>query len=146
MEEVDLLIGYKDGEWSWWTIVAFSSKNEAINRGRYGVDGYEGCELVPWNTDGRFGRMMELMDEDVTPIAYTEGKPQYPAHAIQEADDIHVLNRMFGLDDLETLEKRRERLFEKVVPREVRWQDKDTSLRDLARDIEDQEDDEDSEE
>ena len=79
--------------------------------------------------------MDELLDQDITPIAYTEERPTYPAHAMQEAGNIHVLNRMFGLGKLKTMEERREKLFKKVVPRDVRWDDEDTSLQDLARNV-----------
>jgi len=135
MEEVDLLLSYEDGEWGWRAIVAFSTKKDAIDRGRYETDGYNGHELVPWNDDSRFERMEELLEEDVTPITYTEDHPTYAAHAMQEADNIHTLNRMFGIGKLKTLTRRRKRLFTKVVPKEVRWENKDTSLQELARDI-----------
>jgi hypothetical protein len=127
MEEVDLTLSYDDGEWTWRAIVAFSTKSDAIERGRYETDGYNGHEFVPWHTDDLFESMEELIEENKTPIAYTEGKPTYAAQAMQEADNIHTLNRMFGIGNLETLTRRREELFKRVVPREVRWQDKDTS-------------------
>ncbi|MFB6198483.1 MAG: hypothetical protein ABEI52_09500, partial [Halobacteriaceae archaeon] len=135
MEEVDLLISYHDEEWSWQIVVAFSSQNEALERGHYKTDGYNGYELIPWNTDDRYEKMGDLMEDDITPIAYTEDHPEYPAHAMQSADNIGVLERMFDIDKLQTLERRQERLFTKVVPKEVRWDDKDTGLQDLARDI-----------
>jgi len=99
------------------------------------MEGYNGYELVPWNDNNRFERMEELLDEDLTPITYTEDHPTYPAHAMQEADEIHTINRMFGIGKLETLTRRRKRLFTKIVPKEVRWEDKDTSLQKLAQGI-----------
>jgi hypothetical protein len=135
IEEVDLLLSYEDGEWGWRAIVAFTTKDDAINRGRYKTSGYNGYELVAWSDDNRYERMDKLLDQDITPIAYTEEHPTYPAHAMQEAGNIHVLNRMFGLGKLKTMEERREKLFKKVVPRDVRWDDEDTSLQDLARNV-----------
>lgn len=135
MEEVDLLLSYEDGEWGWRVIVGFSTKYDATERGRYEMDGYNGYKLVPWNDDNRYERMEDLLDQDVTPIAYTEDHPRNAAHAMQEASNIHTLNRMFGIGKLKTLTKRRERLFTKVVPREVRWEDKNTSLQKLAQEI-----------
>jgi hypothetical protein len=135
IEEVDLVLLYQDGEWTWRAIVAFSSKSNAIEGGRYETDGYDGYEFVPWKADDRFDRMEALIEEDVTPIAYTKGEPTYAAHAMQEADKIHVLNRMFGIGGLKTLTRRRKRLFNRVVPQEVRWKDEDTSLQNLAKQI-----------
>lgn len=135
IEEIDLLLSYEDGEWEWRAIVAFTTKNDAIERGRYETAGYNGYELVQWNDSNRFERMEELLDEGVTPIAYTEDHPTYPAHAMQEADNIHTLNRMFKIGKLETLTRRRKRLFTKIIPREVRWEEKDTSLQKLAQEI-----------
>lgn len=138
IEEVDLILSYEDGEWGWRAIVVFSNKREALERGRYESGGYNGYEFVPWNADDRYEKMDSLLDADVTPIAYTKDHRFNPAHAMQEAQDIETLNRMFGLGDLKTLESRRERLFSRIVPQKVRWAEKDTSLQDLARGIVDQ--------
>jgi len=135
MEEVDLILSYEDGEWTWRAIVAYSTKRGAVDRGRYETDEYDGHEFVPWHTDNLFESMEELLDDNVTPIAYTEGKPTYAAQAMQEADNIHTLNRMFGIGELQTLTRRREQLFKRVVPREVRWKDKENPLQNLAKKV-----------
>lgn len=135
IEEVDLVLSYEDDELEWRAIVAFTTKNDAIERGRYETKGYNGYELVPWNDNNRFERIEELLDEEVTPIVYTEDHPTYAAHTMQEADNIYTLNRMFGIGELETLKRRRKRLFTKVVPRKMRWENKDTSLQNLAKEI-----------
>ena len=135
MEEVDLLLFYENGEWRWRAIVAFSTKQDAIERGQYEADGYNGYKLVPWNTDDRFEEMEEVLDENITPIVYNEDHPTYAAHVMQKANSIHTLNRMLGIGQLKTLTKRRKRLFTKIVPRSVRWENKENSLQELAQDI-----------
>ena len=135
MEEVDLLLSYEDGEWGWQAIVAFSTKQDAIERGQYKADGYNGYKLLPWNTDDRFEQMEELLDENITPIVYDENYPTNTALVMQKADSIHILNRILGIGQLKTLTKRRKQLFNKIVPRSARWEDKENSLQELARDI-----------
>ncbi len=135
MEEVDLLLIYENGEWRWRAIVAFSTEQDAIERGQYEADGYNGYKLVPWNTDDRFDQMEELLDEDITPIVYDQDYPTNAAHVMQKADSIHTLNRILGIGQLKTLTKRRKQLFTKIVPRSVRWENKENSLQELARDV-----------
>lgn len=135
MEEVDLIGEYRDGELIWYAIVIFGSKLSAIEKGRYEIQEYDSYEIVPWNADDRSNRMEDLIEENVTPIVCTESKFTSEACVMQKADDINVLNRMFRLENLNILTERRKRLFEKVVPREDRWADKDCSLQDVAKQV-----------
>jgi hypothetical protein len=133
MEEVDIVLAYEDGNYRWMAVVAFSTKADAIESGRYEIEDYDGFELIPWNTEDRYQRTKELRDDGITPIAYDEESPRYPAHAIQEANEIDTLLEMFGLDKLKTLEERRTRLFNRIIPRDERWEE--TPLQELAKDI-----------
>ena len=137
VEEVDLLIFYDDKEWYWRAVAAFTSKQNAIECGRYETDEYNGYELVPWTDDNRFEQMEELLEKNVTPITYRDDHFTHSAHAMQEANNIDTLKKMFRIEMLDTLMDRKNRVFNKIVPQEVRWKNKDTSLREIARNIED---------
>lgn len=130
-EEVNLICEYRDGELIWYTIAAFGSKPSAVKNGRYEIQGYDSYEIVPWNADDRLSRMDNMMDKNVTPIVCTESRFTSKAYVMQKADDINVLNRMFRLENLNTLTKRRKRVFEEVVPQEVRCED--NPLQDVAK-------------
>lgn len=137
VEEIDLAIEYEDEDWFWFAVVVFSNRKAALELGDFETDGYDGYELVEWDSEDLADRLRELLDQDVTPLVYTDDHPLLPVHVIQSASNLGVLQRMFGLDRFNTLEERRERVFQNVVPREVRWEEKNTDLMDIAKKAED---------
>lgn len=137
VEEIDLAIQYEDEDWFWFAVVVFSSREAALELGDFDIDGYNGYELVEWGSESLADRLRELLDEDVTPLVATEDHPLLPVHTIQSSSNLSVLQRMFGLDRFTTLEERQERVLQNVVPRDVRWEDKQNNLMDIAKKVED---------
>lgn len=133
IEEVDVIINSDQDRLA---MVAFANKEVAVEAGRYETQGYNGYELLPWSAkeDG-IDIVEERLDDGITPIFYTENHPEYEAHAIQRASHYGTLESMFKLHEYSRIGPRHESLERMVIPREVRWEDKDTHLVDLANEV-----------
>lgn len=120
----------------WFAMISFRNKDTAIESGNYEIDGYEGYELHEWNPGSHHEVIEECLERNVTPIFYTPDFPyNHYAHAFQKADSYLSLKKMFGLSRYPQIEERQERLYNFVVPQDARWEDEDTSMQDLAKDI-----------
>lgn len=140
--EIDVLV---DSDYEWWVLVEFEDLATAEASGRYGWGDRDGVKRRPWDRKPlAFESVRETVDGTVTPIYHDETDHDLPAFAIQRADSYSTLKRMFDLRRYGPLAERREQLEVATVPRETRWEDEDTSLRDLAEDVVDDETDESS--
>ncbi len=136
VQEVDIVL---DSDQTWWAVVAFHTSEHAENHANYEVDGYAGCEFIDWpdyvDMDLEEDVVEEYIDEKITPIMYTADYPSYEAIAVQRAENVGTLTRMFNLERYGTLMDRKERLYRRVIPREERWEELDTDQVDQLRDV-----------
>lgn len=132
IDEIDVVI---DEEQRRSVLVTYSRKEAAIEEGQYNVHTYTGYELHEWKPENHPEIIEDCVNRNVTPIFHTPDKPYYPALAYQRAEYFDPLKRMFRLSQYSTLIEREERLYQRVIPREERWRDEDTTYQDLAKDI-----------
>lgn len=120
----------------WFAMIAYRNKGIAVEDGNYEIDGYEGYELHEWNPGSHPEVIEDCIERNVTPIFYTPDSPnRHYAHVYQQADSYEPLREMFGLSRYSQIEERQERLYNLLVSRDDRWEEEDTSMQDLAKDI-----------
>ena len=133
IDEINIVLT-EDQNWS--AVVAYRNQSTAVEGGNYEIDDYEGYELRKWDPETHPEVIEDCVDRKVTPIFYTEDAPnRYHAHAYQQAKSYRILKKMFGLSRYSKIEDRQERLYTLVVSQDVRWEEEDTSLQELAKDI-----------
>lgn len=134
VQEADLIL---DSDRTWWVVVAFHRSNLAVAHADYDVGGYAGYKYIDWRDFVEVGLegLLEYVDDMVTPILHTANRPAYEAIALQRADEVDTLVRMFDLERYGTLMERQERLFNRVVSREERWAESDTEQFDQLRHV-----------
>lgn len=134
VQEADLVLG---SDRTWWAVIAFHTADYAVDHANYEIDDYTGYELIDWADfkDKGFEEIQDYIHGGVTPITYTADHPVYEAIAIQQAEQVGTLTRMFNLSRYQTLMNRKERLYKRVIPREERWDKLDTDQFDQLRDL-----------
>lgn len=131
-EEIDIFV---DADGDWWALVEFEDLDAAISGGRYGIQGFDGYDVLPCDrrTEG-FDLFTAKADEKVTPIF--EMDDDAAAFAIQRAANYGTLESMFKLDTYTGVNERQKALERHVLPRQE-WLDKN-SLSDIARNLSDE--------
>ena len=133
IEEIDVGI---DEDKNWFAMVVYRNKQTAVQDGNYEIGDYDGYELQEWNEGSAPEIIEDCVERNVAPIFYTPENPhRYKAHAYQQADSFETLEKVFGLSRYSQIVERQERLYNLVVSRDDRWEDEDTSMQDLAKDI-----------
>lgn len=133
IDEVDIVL---TEEQNWSAVVAYKNQRTAVEDGNYEIADYKGYELHEWDPETHPDVIEDCIDRNVTPIFYTVDAPDsYYAHVYQQANSYRTLKRMFGLFRYSQIQERQDRLYKLVVSRDIRWEDKDTSMQDLAKDI-----------
>lgn len=137
VQEIDLYLT-EDPDWQWTIVVVFDDVELAESEGHYHTHGYDGSRSISW-TEVEDGPPLHLTEENITPILHFEdfdfgidGFHIPVAYAFQRTSNFGILERMFDLPRYDTLMQRKDQLWNRVVPREKRWENENTKLQDIG--------------
>jgi hypothetical protein len=125
-DEIDLQLMHKPGtNPTYHILVSFGSLDEAIDTGRYEIEGYHGYEVIEESTLGDYSNIEGVLAKDKTPIIHKDSGTFTPAVAVQFSDSYATLEKMFDLENSDTLQRRHTQLRREILPRELLWEDED---------------------
>jgi hypothetical protein len=132
-EEIDVFI---DADRNWWALVEFDDLEAARRSGHYGVQGYNGTEVLPRDraTEG-FALFRDFAEQKVTPLFATPD--DVAAFAIQRAINFGTLVSMFRLSEYSHIESRQQSLRRQALSRDEFVEE--NPLSDIAQDMTDDE-------
>ncbi|NIC00255.1 hypothetical protein [Halobacterium sp. R2-5] len=131
VDEIDILLS-DDPEWT--IIVTYPRLDLAREDPNYDIGDCKGYETHEHESVDVGKTLVESFDRGAAPVFH--GSSEYnSAFACHRANSYESLKEMFNLSRYSHIEKREERIYNLVVSREARWEGKDTSMQDLAKDI-----------
>lgn len=129
IEEIDIFV---DSHQDWWVLVEFADLDAALSGGRYGIQGYNGYEIIPCKQrlEG-FDLFTSYADKKETPIFKMDDDTA--AFAIQRSPNFGTLHSMFKFDTYSNIKERQQSLERQVLSRDE-WLKKN-SLTGIAQDL-----------
>lgn len=132
VDEVDLIL-FGDEE-MWWTIVAYRNLEDAKSLIRTNYRDYGHIELFEWE-EVELEEIRKTSERGLIPVIYDADNQSNSAFSIQRSGSPDILAELLGFSGLNALIDRKERIYNRVIPREKRWEKYDTTQFDQLQDI-----------